>query len=237
MRHAELRERVCDVNFGLVRAGLVVLSFGNASAVDRDADLLAIKPSGVGYGDLRPADIVLVSLEDGRVVDGSRRPSADTPTHRLLYRAFPTIGGIVHTHSLMATAWAQAGREIPCLGTTHADHFRGAIPVTRLLTDDEIEGDYEANTGRVIVERFVDGGVDPHDVPGCLDVAHGPFVWGSDASGALSNAIALEHLASVAFHALSLAPDIAPIQQTLLDRHFLRKHGTNAYYGQPDASP
>ncbi len=228
-----LRERVCAVNLGLVKAGLVVLSFGNASAVDRDRGIVAIKPSGVAYESLRPEDIVLVSLEDGRLIEGTKRPSSDTPTHLILYRAFPSAGGIVHTHSVHASSWAQAGREIPCLGTTHADHFRGAVPVTRALSDQEIAGDYETHTGLVIVERFQAGGIDPAEVPACLDVRHGPFVWGASPEEALANAIALEHVAAMALKTLALAPGIGAAPEALVERHFHRKHGAGAYYGQP----
>jgi L-ribulose-5-phosphate 4-epimerase len=234
--HAELRERVCDANLGLVRAGLVVLSFGNASGIDRDAGVIAIKPSGVDYASLRPPDIVLVSIEDERVVDGTARPSSDTPTHRVLYQRFPNVGAVIHTHSVRATGWAQAGREIPCLGTTHADHFRGAIPVTRELTDDEIAGEYERNTGLVIAERFALDGIDADQVPACLDIGHGPFVWGRTPEAALENAIALEHVAGAAFYSVVLGSDVGPIAPTLLDRHFSRKHGPMAYYGQPPGS-
>ena len=232
MRLAALRERVCDVNHGLVPAGLVVLAFGNASGVDRGEGIMAIKPSGVDYGRLRPQDIVLVALDDGRVIEGAGRPSSDTPAHLVLYRGFEGIGGIVHTHSVHATGWAQARREIPCLGTTHADHFHGSVPVTRFLTDDEIRGDYEANTGRVIVERFAGAGLDPAEIPACLDASHGPFVWGDAPEAALENAIALEHVAAMAIHTLALAPDAPPIPRALLERHFFRKHGPGAYYGQ-----
>ncbi len=233
MRYPELRERVCDVNRGLVEAGLVVLSFGNASGVDRGEGIVAIKPSGVDYATLRPEDIVVVALEDGRLVDGTGRPSSDTPTHLFLYRSFPEAGGIVHTHSAHAAAWAQARREIPCLGTTHADHFHGPVPVTRALTGDEIATDYELNTGRVIVERFASGGIDPAEVPACLDASHGPFTWGDTPEGALVNAIALELVAGIAIHTLAIRPDTGPIPEALLDRHFRRKHGPGAYYGQP----
>ncbi len=233
MRHAELRERVCATNRRLVEAGLVVLSFGNASGIDRADGLVAIKPSGVDYATLRPEDIVLVSLDDGRVVEGAARPSSDTPTHLVLYRSFPTVGGVIHTHSAHATAWAQARREIPCLGTTHADHFHGPVPVTRLLTDEEIAADYELNTGRVIVERFTEGGIDPSEVPACLDADHGPFAWGATPEEAIVNAIALEHVAWMAIHTVALAPETGPIPRSLLDRHFTRKHGPGAYYGQP----
>lgn len=233
MRLAELRERVCGVNHGLVPAGLVVLAFGNASGVNRGEGIMAIKPSGADYAGLRPKDMVLVALDDGRVVEGAGRPSSDTPAHLGLYRGFEGIGGIVHTHSIHATSWAQARREIPCLGTTHADHFHGSVPVTRLLSDDEIQGDYEANTGLVIVERFVSAGIDPAGIPACLDASHGPFVWGNSPEAALENAIALEHVAAMAIHTLALAPDSPPISRALLDKHFFRKHGPGAYYGQP----
>jgi L-ribulose-5-phosphate 4-epimerase len=233
MRHAELRERVCEANRGLVEAGLVVLSFGNASGIDRDARIVAIKPSGVDYATLRPEDIVLVSLDDGRVVEGTGRPSSDTPTHLVLYRSFPEVGGVVHTHSVHAAAWAQARREIPCLGTTHADHFHGPVPVTRWLTEAEIQTDYEAHTGRVIVERFAEAGVDPTDVPACLDAGHGPFSWGATPQKALVNAIVLEQVAHQAIHTLAIEPGTGPIPPSLLDKHFRRKHGPAAYYGQP----
>jgi L-ribulose-5-phosphate 4-epimerase len=236
VRNADLRERVCRVNRELVQAGLVVLAFGNASGIDRDAGIVAIKPSGVAYEHLRPEDVVLVALDDGRIVDGAARPSSDTPTHLVLYRAFPHAGGIVHTHSLHAASWAQARREIPCLGTTHADHFHGPVPVTRLLTDDETTVDYELNTGRVIVERFVTGGIDPAEVPACLDASHGPFAWGETPEGAIANAIALEHVAAIATETLALAPGTGPIPGALLEKHFHRKHGPNAYYGQPGRS-
>ena len=232
MRHAELRERVCEANRGLIEAGLVVLSFGNASGIDRGGGIVAIKPSGVDYATLRPEDIVVVAMEDGRNVDGVGRPSSDTPTHLFLYRNFPEAGGIVHTHSAHAAAWAQARREIPCLGTTHADHFHGPVPVTRALTDDEIATDYELNTGRVIVERFASGGIDPAEVPACLDASHGPFTWGATPEEALVNAVALELVAGMAIHTLAIRPDAGPIPEALLDRHFRRKHGPGAYYGQ-----
>ncbi len=233
MRQADLRARVCAANRGLVDAGLVVLLFGNASGIDRDEGLMAIKPSGVDYAVLAPEDIVLVALEDGRVVEGSARPSSDTPTHLELYRSFPEVGGIVHTHSLHATSWAQARREIPCLGTTHADHFHGPVPVTRLLTDAEISEGYERNTGLVIIERFAAGGIDPGAVPACLDAGHGPFTWGASPDAALANAIALEHVAAMAILTLELSPAIEPLQGALQDKHHRRKHGPAAYYGQP----
>jgi len=237
VRQRELRERVCEVNRRLDREGLVVLSFGNASGVDRDAGVFAIKPSGVDYDTLRPEDIVLVSLEDGRVVDGDARPSSDTPTHLVLYRSFPNVGGIIHTHSVHATSWAQAGRDIPCFGTTHADHFQGAVPVTRLLTERETAVDYELSTGNVIVECFGVRELDPDRIPACLDQGHGPFAWGPSPEKALENAIALEHVAALALNTLILAPERAPIPDVLLNKHFLRKHGPAAYYGQDHALP
>lgn len=232
MEYRELRERVCAANLGLVRAGLVVLAFGNASGIDRSRGVVAIKPSGVDYDALRPRDIVVVALEDGRVIDGALRPSSDTPTHLALYRAFAGIGGVIHTHSVAATSWAQAGCDIPCLGTTHADYFRGPVPVTRLLSDEEIELDYELNTGLVIVERFVRDGIDPLEVPACLDASHGPFTWGDTPEKALEHAIALEHVAAMAISTVALTPHAGGIPDALLRRHFYRKHGPGAYYGQ-----
>jgi L-ribulose-5-phosphate 4-epimerase len=230
--HAELRERVLDANREIVRAGLVVLTFGNASGVDRAAGVMAIKPSGVGYDELRPESMVVVDLETGEPIDGDLRPSSDTPTHLVLYRRFETVGGIVHTHSPAATVWAQAGRELPCFGTTHADHFHGAVPVTRDLTSDEIRGDYEARTGDVIVEAIQGLGLDPLEMPAALIRSHGPFAWGADEADAVENAIALEAAASMGIHALVLEPALGPISDDLLEKHFRRKHGPAAYYGQ-----
>jgi L-ribulose-5-phosphate 4-epimerase len=193
---------------------------------------MAIKPSGVDYDVLQPADIVIVSLATGQVLEGSKRPSSDTLTHLVLYREFPNIGGIVHTHSSHATAFAQAGREITCLGTTHADHFYGTVPVTRQLTAEEINGDYELNTGKVIVERFRSGGIDPDEMPAVLVMSHAPFVWGGTPEKALENAIALEYLAGMQLEAFQLNAKAQPIPQVLLDKHFKRKHGPGAYYGQ-----
>lgn len=228
----ELREKVWRANQAIVRAGLVTLSFGNASGVDRDAGVLVIKPSGVPYDELRPEHLVVVALEDGRVVEGELRPSSDTPTHLALYRRFPEIGGVVHTHSTAATAWAQAGRSIPPLGTTHADHFHGAVPVTRQMTPDEVGGAYEAETGAVIIETLQRLGLAAVEMPAALVASHGPFTWGRDPQDAADNATALEAVAAMAAQTLALRPDAGPMADYLMERHFLRKHGPNAYYGQ-----
>ncbi len=230
--HVELRKRVLAANRAIVEAGLVTLTFGNASAADRRAGVMAIKPSGVPYERLDPETIVLVELGTGAVVGGDLRPSSDAPTHLVLYRRFETIGGIVHTHSSSATAWAQARRDLPCYGTTHADHFHGTVPVTRPLTDDEIATAYEERTGSVIVEAIEARGGDPLDVPAALVRSHGPFVWGADVELAVENAIALEAVAELAHTTLALQPDAPPIDEALLERHFHRKHGPGAYYGQ-----
>jgi len=229
----ELRARVVAANLALVDAGLVVLTFGNASAADREAGVMAIKPSGVAYGALRPDDVPVVDLASGAVVSGKQRPSSDTPTHLALYRAFAEVGGVVHTHSPFATAWAQAQRELLCLGTTHADHFHGPVPVTRQLTTAEIEGDYEERTGAVIVETFTTLGLRPLDVPAALVASHGPFVWGANVEGAVENAVALEAVAASAYRSVVLAAGLAGIPAELLEKHFARKHGSGAYYGQP----
>jgi L-ribulose-5-phosphate 4-epimerase len=230
--HAELRQRVLEANLALGRAGLVVLTFGNASGVDRGAGVVAIKPSGVSYDGLGAADIAVVDLETGVVVDGETRPSSDTPTHLALYRAWPDVGGVVHTHSSFATAWAQARREIPCYGTTHADHFDGAVPVTRELTADEVEGEYECATGEVILETFARLELDPLDRPAVLVASHGPFAWGASVEAAVENAIALEEVAASALRTIRLREDVQPIDDALRRRHFRRKHGPAAYYGQ-----
>lgn len=227
-----LKEAVWRANLDLVEAGLVVLTWGNASAVDRDAGVLVIKPSGVSYDAMRPEDMVTVSLEDGRVVEGELRPSSDTPTHLHLYRELPAIGAVVHTHSRHAVSWAQAERYIPCLGTTHADHFHGPIPITRRMRPEEIRDAYEHNTGAVIVECFRTQGIDPAAVPAVLVAGHGPFAWGETARKAVENGIVLEAVAEMALNTLVLNGDAAPIDRALLDRHFLRKHGSEAYYGQ-----
>jgi L-ribulose-5-phosphate 4-epimerase len=230
--HHELKARVCQVNRDLVGRGLVTLTWGNASAVDRRAGVLAIKPSGVPYERLTPADIVVLALEDGKVVEGRGRPSSDAPTHWHLYRSFAGIGGIVHTHSLYATSLAQAERELPCLGTTHADHFHGTVRVTRQLTAEEIAEDYELNTGKVIVECFQQRRLDPLHVPGVLVAGHAPFTWGETPEKALENAIVLEFAAQMALQTWLLNPGATGIARPLLDKHFLRKHGPGAYYGQ-----
>jgi len=229
----DLRERVVAANRALVDAGLVVLTFGNASAADRDAGVLAIKPSGIAYDTLRRDDVPVVDLESGEVVCGTRRPSSDTPTHLALYRAFDRVGGVVHTHSPFATAWAQAQRDLPCLGTTHADHFRGAVPVTRRLSAAEIAGEYEERTGAVILEAFAERGLEPLEMPAALVASHGPFVWATDVERAVENAVALEVVAASAYRSVLLAAGVESISAELLDKHFSRKHGAAAYYGQP----
>jgi L-ribulose-5-phosphate 4-epimerase len=228
----ELREQVWRANQALVRAGLVTLSFGNASGVDREAGVLIIKPSGLPYDQLLPEHLVAVSLEDGHVVEGELRPSSDTPTHLALYRRYPEIGGVVHTHSTAATAWAQAGRSIPPLGTTHADHFHGPVPVTRLLREAEVAGAYEHETGAVIIETLEKLGLSAAEMPAVLVASHGPFTWGHDAEDATANATALEAVATMARQTFALNPDAQPIASYLSERHYRRKHGPNAYYGQ-----
>jgi L-ribulose-5-phosphate 4-epimerase len=230
--HSELQQRAFEANRAIVEAGLVVLTFGNVSCADRAAGVLAIKPSGVAYGDLQPEAMVVVDLQTGEVVAGEHRPSSDTPTHLVLYRRFEEVGGIVHTHSPAATAWAQAGRDLPCLGTTHADHFRGAVPVTRALAREEIRGGYEELTGEVIVETFASGGLHPLETPAVLVASHGPFAWGADVEDAVENAVALEFVAGLALQTLALKADAASLDDDLLERHFSRKHGPGAYYGQ-----
>lgn len=226
-----LREEVLEANLRLVRAGLVIHAFGNASGIDRDAGLVVIKPSGVPYDDLTPANLVVCDLE-GKVVEGGLRPSSDLPTHVALYRAFPGIGGVAHTHSRHATAWAQAGRAIPCFGTTHADYFRGPIPVTSPMTPEEIAGRYEWNTGEAIVRLFAVGRLDPAEFPAVLVHGHAPFAWGRTATEAADHADILEQVAAMAWQTVLLAPDAAGISVELRDKHFLRKHGPDAYYGQ-----
>ena len=232
MSLAELREQVCAANQAWSTAGLVALSFGNASGVDRAAGVMIIKPSGMPYDTIQPADLVAVDLETGVAAEGAHRPSSDTPTHLALYRRYPDIGGVVHTHSPWASAWAQAGRSIPCLGTTHADHFRGPVPVTRALARAELGEAYEADTGAVIVETLDGLGLSPLEMPAVLVRSHGPFTWGTDAADAVANAVALEAIAAMAHRTLTLDATTEPIDDALLERHFGRKHGPGAYYGQ-----
>ncbi|MDR1438888.1 MAG: L-ribulose-5-phosphate 4-epimerase [Clostridiales bacterium] len=264
----KLKEQVCEANLALPRHGLVTFTWGNVSGIDRASGLVAIKPSGVEYGEMEPGDMVVVSLESGEKVGGALSPSSDTATHIELYRAFPQLGGIVHTHSRWATIFAQCGLGIPALGTTHADYFYGGIPCTRPMTDEEIAGGYERNTGRVIIERFggaavaggaaagesgVAGGMagsvaagrgmasgavaggaplSPSAVPAALVCGHGPFAWGGDPGEAVHNAVVLEEVAMMAWHCMLINPQIPLLRQALLDRHYLRKHGEGAYYGQ-----
>jgi L-ribulose-5-phosphate 4-epimerase len=227
-----LRAAVLDANRFLVQRGLVIHAFGNASGIDRESGLVVIKPSGVPYEDLTVESLVVTDLA-GRVVDGAFRPSSDLPTHLALYAAFPHIGGVAHTHARFATAWAQAGRAIPCLGTTHADYFRGPVPVTDAMTPEETASEYEWNTGRVIVRRFA--ALDPGECPAVLVHGHGPFCWGPSVAEAVHHADMLEHIAAIAWHTLQLDPQAPEIPVHLRDRHFLRKHGPTAYYGQAGA--
>lgn len=226
----ELKEQVYRANLLLPEHGLVTFTWGNVSGIDRSKGLVVIKPSGVSYDAMQADDMVVVALETGTVVEGKLKPSSDTATHLELYKAFPNIGGIVHTHSRWATTFAQAGRGIMALGTTHGDYFYGEIPCTRRMTKAEIEGEYEKETGTVIIETFRDK--NPDAVPAVLVYSHGPFTWGTDAMNAVHNAVVLEEIAFMNFHAMMLEPNIPPMQQDLLDRHYLRKHGANAYYGQ-----
>lgn len=232
MKYEQLREQVCAANIDLVKAGLVILTWGNASGVDRENNVMAIKPSGVSYDILKPEHIVLLGIDSGEVMEGELNPSSDTPTHLVLYRAFPEIGGIVHTHSRYATSWAQACRDLPCFGTTHADHFYGSVPVTDSLTDREINEAYEKNTGEVIARWFGNKGVDPMQIPAALVPHHGPFVWGPNPEKAVENSIVLEEIARTASITLSIDEEAKECPRNLLDKHYLRKHGKNAYYGQ-----
>lgn len=238
----QLKEKVCKANLDLVRHGLVLFTWGNVSAIDRESGLVVIKPSGVSYDDMKPSDMVVVDL-DGKVVEGDLTPSSDTPTHVVLYKAFPEIGGVVHTHSTFATAWSQAGRDIPNIGTTHADYFHSDIPCTRDMKKEEVFGEYEKETGNVIVERF--RGMAPMDTPAVLVRNHGPFAWGKDADNAVHNAVVLEEVAKMAFLALNIelgfsgarrnvySQDAVPsMNRHLIEKHYSRKHGPNAYYGQ-----
>jgi L-ribulose-5-phosphate 4-epimerase len=226
---AQLRADVLEANLELVRRGLVLYTFGNASGILRDEGLVVIKPSGVPYEKMTPEDLVVTDL-DGEILEGDLRPSSDLATHLVLYKAFPEIGGVVHTHSEYATAWAQARREIPCFGTTHADYFYGSVPVTDYMSDHEIAGEYEENTGTAILRVFRDRS--PTDIPAVLVANHGPFTWGKNVAEAAHNAVILEALARTAYFTTTLNPQTSPIGKTLHDRHYLRKHGSNSYYGQ-----
>ena len=224
----ELKEKVCKANLDLVRHGLVIFTWGNVSGIDREHGLVVIKPSGVSYDDMRPADMVVVDLASGRVVEGDLRPSSDTPTHLAIYRAWPEAGGVVHTHSTYATAWAQAGLDIPNIGTTHADYFHDAVPCTADMTEAEVKGDYELETGNVIVRRFADAGINPMHTPGVLVKNHGPFAWGTSPADAVHNAVVLEQVARMAYIAETLNPSLT-MNPLLIEKHFSRKHGPNAY--------
>lgn len=226
----KLKEQVFHANLQLPKHGLVTFTWGNVSGIDRERGLVVIKPSGVSYETMKASDMVVVELETGKVVDGELKPSSDTPTHLELYKAFANIGGVVHTHSRWATSFAQAGRGIAALGTTHGDYFYGEIPCTRKMTSAEIQGEYEKETGTVIIETFQ--GKNPDAIPGVLVHSHGPFTWGKDPADAVHNAVVLDEVAFMNFHTLMLNPDIQPMQQDLLNKHYLRKHGENAYYGQ-----
>jgi L-ribulose-5-phosphate 4-epimerase len=225
----ELKHQVYKANLDLVKHGLVIFTWGNVSGIDRKKGYVVIKPSGISYEKMKEEDMVIIDL-NGKVVEGKLKPSSDTPTHLILYKAFQNIGGIVHTHSSWATSWAQAGMGIPALGTTHADYFYGEIPCTRKLTDAEIKGDYEKETGNVIVECFAN--INPDYIPGVLVNSHGPFSWGKDAHDAVHNAVVMEECAKMAYRSISLNPKTQSIEQTLLYKHFMRKHGKDAYYGQ-----
>lgn len=229
----KLKEQVYKANMALPQHGLVVFTWGNVSGIDREKGLVVIKPSGVPYEELTVEDMVVIDLE-GNKVEGELNPSSDTPTHLELYKNFPDIGGVVHTHSRWATIWSQSGRGIPAYGTTHADYFYGEIPCTRQMSHDEIEGSYELETGKVIVEGFKE--IDPNSIPAVLVYSHGPFSWGKDAAEAVHNAVVLEEVAMMSWHTENLPNTVkSPIGQTLLDKHFLRKHGANAYYGQGES--
>jgi len=228
----ELKQKVCEANLDLVKEGLVIQTWGNASALDREQGLVVIKPSGVPYASMKPQHMVVISLETGKVVDGYLKPSSDTPTHLVLYRAFQKIGGIVHTHSLHATAWAQACKPLLAYGTTQADYWYGEVPCTRKMTATEIKTDYEVNTGDVIVETFKKLKFDPQQHPAVLVASHGPFTWGADVHDAVHNASVLEFIARLNSETLRINPKLKPMQPVLLDKHFLRKHGPKAYYGQ-----
>ena len=227
----ELKKQVCEANLELVRRGVVIYTWGNVSSIDREKGLIVIKPSGVDYAGMTPKDMVVVELKSGKTIEGEYKPSSDTLTHLELYRAFPSIGGITHTHSINAVAFAQAGLDIPALGTTHADYFYGDIPCTRALSQQETEEAYELNTGKVIIECLKDRSIDPMAVPGVVVKNHGPFTWGKDAAASVYHAVVMETVAEMDLKTLLLNPK-AHMQQYVLDKHYLRKHGPNAYYGQ-----
>ena len=226
----KLKEQVFQANLLLPKHGLVTFTWGNVSGIDREKGLVVIKPSGVPYETMKRDDMVVLELETGKVVEGELKPSSDTPTHLELYKAFPNVGGIVHTHSRWATSFAQAGRGIAALGTTHGDYFYGEIPCTRKMTVEEIQAEYEKETGTVIIETFKDK--NPDAIPGVVVYSHGPFAWGKDAMDAVHNAVVMEEVAFMNIQTMLLNPNIQPMQQELLDKHYLRKHGANAYYGQ-----
>ncbi|WP_413515010.1 L-ribulose-5-phosphate 4-epimerase [Serratia proteamaculans] len=228
----QLKQQVLEANLDLPRHNLVTFTWGNVSAVDRERGLVVIKPSGVEYEHMAAGDMVVVDLTSGQTVEGTKKPSSDTATHLALYREFADIGGIVHTHSRHATIWAQAGLDIPAWGTTHADYFYGAIPCTRLMTETEIAQDYELETGKVIIDTFRRRGISPNAIPAVLVNSHGPFAWGKDAHSAVHNAVVLEEIAYMGIFSRQLTPGIGSMQPALLDKHYLRKHGKNAYYGQ-----
>ena len=227
----QLKKTVCDANLLLPKYGLITFTWGNVSAIDRETGLVVIKPSGVSYEEMKPEDMVVVDL-DGKVVEGTLRPSSDTPTHVELYKAFPALGGVVHTHSRWATTFAQVGRDVVAMGTTQGDYFYGDIPCTRPMTAEEIGGAYEKETGTVIIETFKNRKIDPAQIPAVLVFSHGPFAWGTDAMDAVHNAVVLEEVAFMDWHAQMMNPEAGRMQQELLDKHYLRKHGANAYYGQ-----
>lgn len=226
-----LKEQVCEANLELVRRGIVIYTWGNVSGIDREKGLVVIKPSGVDYDGMRSEDMVVVDLQSGETVEGDWKPSSDTKTHLEIYRAFPEVGGITHTHSTHAVAFAQAGMDIPALGTTHADYFYGAVPCARELTEAEVTEDYETNTGKVIVECFSDRGIDPVSIPGALVKNHGPFAWGKDAAESVYHAVVMETIAEMSIKTLMLNAQ-AEMAQYVLDKHYMRKHGPDAYYGQ-----
>jgi len=226
-----LKQAVYKANMDLPKYGLVTFTWGNVSGIDRKAGLFVIKPSGVEYASLSPEDMVVVDL-DGKVVEGTKKPSTDMETHLALYKAFPEIGGVTHTHSVYATAFAQAGEPLKCYGTTHADYFYGTIPCTRAMTEAEVKGSYEYETGNVIIETLKGLGVEPLFMPGALVINHGPFTWGKDAADSVHNSVVMEEVAKMAYLAKSIAPNAAAAPQVLIDKHFLRKHGKDAYYGQ-----